>query len=101
MSGRQLIEVATRAGLALTVNGPDLLVEADSDIPEALLAELRSHKPEVIAALAQAAASTPSSHWASPLSSARARNTVSTGGKSPRPPRLILPREPTLSVRLG
>jgi hypothetical protein len=51
VSARQLIEAATKAGLSLAVDGPDLVVEAEGHIQESLLAELRRHKPEILAAL--------------------------------------------------
>ncbi|HXW71997.1 MAG TPA: hypothetical protein VEK34_11230 [Methylocella sp.] len=51
MSARQLIERSSKAGLSITVDGPDLVVEADSHIPDDLLTELRDHKPEIIALL--------------------------------------------------
>jgi hypothetical protein len=56
MSARQLIDTAAKAGLSVMVDGPDLVVEADGQIPEALLADLRSHKPELIAELARTGA---------------------------------------------
>jgi hypothetical protein len=51
MSGRKLIKAAFDAGLSLTVDGPDLVVEAIGDIPEPLIDELRRHKPEILAVL--------------------------------------------------
>jgi hypothetical protein len=53
MNARHLIEAAAKAGLSLTVEGPDLVVEADSPIPVSLLAELRRQKPKLIAALTE------------------------------------------------
>jgi hypothetical protein len=50
MSVHQVLQAASDAGITLRIDGPDLVVGADNHIPEALLAELREHKPEVIAA---------------------------------------------------
>jgi hypothetical protein len=56
MSARQLIDVARKAGLSLIIDGRDLVVEADGSLPEPLIAELRRHKPDVIAALTESVA---------------------------------------------
>jgi hypothetical protein len=51
MSVRQVLEAAARAGISVTIDGPDLVVEATGDIPEPLIVELRRQKPEILAAL--------------------------------------------------
>jgi hypothetical protein len=48
MSARHLIKAAGRAGLLLIVEGQNLVVEVDGNPPEALMAELRRHKPEIL-----------------------------------------------------
>ena len=51
MIARRLIEDARAAGLSIEVDGNDLIVEADGDLPPELIAELRQHKAEVVALL--------------------------------------------------
>ena len=51
MIAQRLIEDARAAGLSIEVDGGDLIVEADCELPAELLAELRQHKAEVIAFL--------------------------------------------------
>ena len=40
MSVRQVLEAAARAGISVTIDGPDLVVEATGDIPASSLAAL-------------------------------------------------------------
>jgi hypothetical protein len=47
----RLLETARAAGLSFEVDGDRLVVEIDSEPPPELLAELRAHKPELIAIL--------------------------------------------------
>jgi hypothetical protein len=51
MNAVRLLEIAWAAGLSLEVEGNNLVVEADGDLPTELIAELRQHKAELIAAL--------------------------------------------------
>jgi hypothetical protein len=51
MIAQRLIETARAAGVSIEVDGPDLIVEADRNLPDELIAELRAHKAEVIAFL--------------------------------------------------
>ena len=51
MIAQRLIEDARAAGLSMEVDGGDLIVEADCEMPPVLLASLRQHKAEVITAL--------------------------------------------------
>jgi hypothetical protein len=53
VSARRSIAAAQNAGLTLFAEGPKLIIESAVPLPEPLLAELRSHKPEVIAELAR------------------------------------------------
>jgi hypothetical protein len=48
---QRLIEDARAAGLSIEVEGADLIVEADCEMPPDLLASLRQHKAELIAVL--------------------------------------------------
>jgi hypothetical protein len=48
---QRLIEDARAAGLSIEVDGDDLIVEADGDLPPELIAGLRQHKAEVVALL--------------------------------------------------
>src|SRR5438270_12042360 len=60
MIAQRLIEDARAAGLSIEVEGADLIVEADCEMPPDLLASLRQHKAELIAALVPpASAATP------------------------------------------
>ena len=59
MSVHQVLRAASDAGISLRVDGPDLVVEADNDIPEALLDELRRCKPQLITALTEGDAAKP------------------------------------------
>ncbi len=52
MIAQRLIEDARAAGLSIEVEGADLIVEADCEMPPDLLAELRQHKAELISVLA-------------------------------------------------
>jgi hypothetical protein len=54
MSVHQVLKAASNAGITLRVDGPDLVVESDNDVPEALLDELRRCKPQLIATLTDA-----------------------------------------------
>lgn len=47
----RLLETARAAGLSIEVDGDTLVVEIDSEPPAELLAELRAHKPELLAIL--------------------------------------------------
>src|SRR5438477_10504152 len=51
MIAQRLIEDARAAGLSIEVEGADLIVEADCEMPPDLIAELRRHKAELIAVL--------------------------------------------------
>jgi len=51
MIAQRLIEDARAAGLSIEVEGADLIVEADCEMPPDLLASLRQHKAELIAVL--------------------------------------------------
>lgn len=51
MNAIRLLDIALAAGLSLAVEGDNLVVETDGDPPPALIAELRQHKAELIAAL--------------------------------------------------
>jgi hypothetical protein len=51
MIARRLIEDARAAGLSIEVDGNDLIVEGDGNLPPELIAELRRHKAEVVALL--------------------------------------------------
>src|SRR5947207_4783725 len=51
MIAQRLIEDARAAGLSIEVEGADLIVEADCEMPPDLLAELRQYKAELIAVL--------------------------------------------------
>ena len=60
MIAQRLIEDARAAGLSIEVEGADLIVEVDCEMPPDLLASLRQHKAELIAALVRPSrASTP------------------------------------------
>jgi hypothetical protein len=50
----RLLETARSAGLSIEVEDGDLIVEADCEMPLDLLASLRQHKAELIAALTPA-----------------------------------------------
>jgi TubC N-terminal docking domain len=54
MSAAALLEACRAAGLSIEADGEHLIVEAVGDLPSDLLAELRAHKPEIIAALTAA-----------------------------------------------
>src|SRR5438874_3552914 len=58
MNAHRLIEDARAAGLSFEVEDGDLMVEAERDPPDALIAELREHKAELIAVLAAPALET-------------------------------------------
>src|SRR5438477_11657966 len=63
MIAQRLIEDARAAGLSIEVEGADLIVEADCEMPPDLLAELRQHKAELIAVLVRpSGAGTPTDH---------------------------------------
>jgi hypothetical protein len=55
MTAARLLETCRAAGLSLDIQGNDLFVEFDRDPPAGLIAELRQHKAELIAALAPVA----------------------------------------------
>ena len=63
MIAQRLIEDARAAGLSIEVEGADLIVEADCEMPPDLLASLRQHKAELIAVLVRpSGAGTPTDH---------------------------------------
>jgi hypothetical protein len=51
VTARALIEASIAAGLSLDLDGDNLIIETEAEPPAALLAELRRHKAELIAAL--------------------------------------------------
>ena len=50
----ELLERCRTAGLALSVEGDSLHIDFESDPPVDLIEEIRSHKPELMAALSSA-----------------------------------------------
>ena len=79
MNAHRLIEDARAAGLSFEVEDGDLMVEAERDPPDALIAELREHKAELIAVLAAPALET------APCRSARRSVASATAAGRPRP----------------
>jgi hypothetical protein len=51
-SARQIIDNTAEAfGIGLAVDGSDLVLEADRDIPDAIVANLKRHKAEILSLL--------------------------------------------------
>jgi hypothetical protein len=67
MNTARLLEAARAAGLALVVEGGNIVIEADDDPPPELIAELRQHKAQLIAALGCSSGSPepPETEWIS------------------------------------
>jgi hypothetical protein len=64
MIAQRLIEDARAAGLSIEVEGADLIIEADYEMPPDLLASLRQHKAELIAVLVPPSSSAaPTAEW--------------------------------------
>ena len=53
MNAAHLLKNARAAGLSLEIDGENLIVEADRDLPAELIAELREHKTELMAILSR------------------------------------------------
>jgi len=53
MRAARLLVAARAAGLSLQIDGENLIVEADRDLPAELIAELREHKAELMAVLSR------------------------------------------------
>jgi hypothetical protein len=51
LNAARLLETARAAGLSLLIEGENLIVEADGDLPAELIAELREHKAELMVVL--------------------------------------------------
>lgn len=49
MSAARLLHSLHHIGAVVTVEGGDLLIDTTADLPDALLADLRAHKPELVA----------------------------------------------------
>lgn len=49
----QLLQAISQAGGHVTVDNGDLVLKAARSLPDDLLAELKAHKPEILAALAR------------------------------------------------
>src|SRR4030088_2059512 len=67
MNAQRLIEDAHAAGLSFEIEGDDLIVEVDGDLPPALIAELREHKAELMAVLASKAPDVPPAGQPAPV----------------------------------
>jgi hypothetical protein len=51
MSARQIIDTAEAGGIRIVVDGSDLVLEADGDIPGAIVANLKRHKADILSLL--------------------------------------------------
>jgi hypothetical protein len=51
MSATEVLRVSTETGVRLSVEGANLVLDADTRPPDEILNALRRHKPEIIALL--------------------------------------------------
>jgi hypothetical protein len=66
MSARQAIDAAASAGIRIAVDGGDLVLEADGSIPDAIVADFKQHKPEILGLLRSAPPPVAPSWWPKP-----------------------------------
>ena len=59
MSAAAVVEEAIAAGIRLGLDGGDLALKAKARPPDALLAKLKAHKPEIVALLRATGATNP------------------------------------------
>lgn len=96
----QLLQAISQAGGHVTVDNGDLVLKAARSLPDDLLAELKAHKPEILAALARPNLSGVSPKFAARLSAEDLRTSqrvISRWTPSRRLNRLRSPGRPPTS----